>query len=363
MTKVTQKISRSKNSVKRRVEKGERRNGFLLWRKSLQERLHNFLLRRPHRSFKRTYRRDYVRSLALPGHWAFTNEVRSLLWRHKKTFLLLALVYGVVTLAVVGLASQSRYEEYNHTLQNSGNGIFEGNWWEIGKAGILLTTGILGSLNDAPGDVERVVAVLVGLMVWLTTVWLLRAILAGKKPKLRDGLYNAGAPILSTLFVFVVLLIQLLPVALAAIAFTAGAASGLIDGGVESMVFWVFEVLLLSLSLYIITSTLFALIVVTLPGMYPTAALRTAGDLVIGRRIRILLRFAWLFFVTVVLWAIIMIPIIFFDNWLKSVAPGISWIPIVPICLLIIGSISIIWLSAYTYLLYRKVVDDGTPPA
>ena len=32
-----------------------------------------YLQRRPHRSFRRTYRRDYERSLALPGYWAFTN--------------------------------------------------------------------------------------------------------------------------------------------------------------------------------------------------------------------------------------------------------------------------------------------------
>jgi hypothetical protein len=97
--------------------------------------------------------------------------------------------------------------------------------------------------------------------------------------------------------------------------------------------------------------------------MYPMKALTAAGDLVIGRRVRILLRFVWLFVFTFAVWAVIMIPIILFDNWLKAVWPAIQWLPIVPICLLVIASFSIVWMSSYTYILYRKVVDDGAAPA
>ncbi len=320
-------------------------------------------MRRPHRSFKRTFRRDYVRPLRLPGYWAFTNEVRGILWRHKKTFLLLVVVYGIMTALIVGLASQSKYAEYSNALKDSGSHLFQGSWWEVGQAGILLTSGVLGSLNDTTGDVERFVAVLLGLMVWLTTVWLLRAILAGKKPRLREGFYNASAPLLSTGLVLLVAVIQLLPVALAAVAFAAGSASGLINDGIEAMIFWIFEILLLALSLYWVTSTLFALIVVTLPGMYPMRAIETAGDLVIGRRLRILYRFLWLAGLTIVLWAIIMIPIILFDAWLKSALPALDWLPLVPVCLLVVGSMSIVWFSTYIYMLYRKVVDDDAAPA
>jgi hypothetical protein len=92
-------------------------------------------------------------------------------------------------------------------------------------------------------------------------------------------------------------------------------------------------------------------------------SLRAAGDLVIGRRVRILLRFCWLFALTFIIWAVIMIPIILFDSWLKSVLPAIEWLPLVPICLLVVASVSIVWMSSYTYMLYRKVVDDGTAPA
>jgi len=228
---------------------------------------------------------------------------------------------------------------------------------------LLLVTGMSGLLNNAPTDLARVYAFIMILFTWLTTVWLLRAIMAGQKPKLRDGLYSAGAPVLSTMIVTTVLIIQLLPIALAALAVAAAIPSGLLDNGVEAMVFWVVVALLVSLSLYWIASSMIALVVVTLPGMYPMRALTTSGDLVIGRRLRLIWRILWLMFTIVLGWVAVMLPVILLDTWLKGVWPAIAWLPIVPVALLIMSSLSAVWSSAYTYVLYRKVVDDDTAPA
>ena len=357
------KVVTSKKHSKTPIKVPTLRERFTSAFMSLRGRIKNFKKRRPHASFRRTLRRDYARPLKLPGYWAFTNEVRALLWKNKKLFLLFVLVYAVLTAFIVGIASQATYAEYTDALKESGSKLFGGEWWQVGQAGILLSAGVLGSLNETPGSVERLVALFLGIMIWLTTVWLLRAILAGKKPRLRDGIYSAGAPVISTLLVFAVAIIQLLPVALAAIAYGAASASGLITEGIESMVFWAFEILLLTLSVYWMSSTFFALIIITLPGMYPMQAFKAAGDLVIGRRVRILLRFLWLFFLLFIVWSVVMIPLIFFDAWLKSVWPAIANVPIVPVALLLVASLSIIWMSAYTYLFYRKVVDDGAAPA
>ena len=191
----------------------------------------------------------------------------------------------------------------------------------------------------------------------------MRALMAGGKPKLRDGLYNAAAPFLSTLLVSFVVVLQLLPVALAAIGFSAASATGLFDGGVEAMLFWVGAGMLGMLSLYWITSSLIALVVITLPGMYPLQALRTAGDLVVGRRIRILLRIAWMLLLIAVAWVVVVVPVILFDSWLKSLWPAIAWLPIVPVTMLVMASLTVLWGAAYIYVLYRKVVDDDAAPA
>lgn len=188
--------------------------------------------------------------------------------------------------------------------------------------------------------------------------------MTGSKPKFRDGLYSAGAPIIPTFMVLLAAVVQLLPVAIAAAGFAAAIASGLLEeNGVESMVFWTAIVGLLGLSLYWMTSTFMALIVVTLPGMYPWNALKIAGDMVVGRRLRILLRILWMVLMAAIVWFVIMVPLILFDTWLKGVWPAIEWLPLVPIVMLILSSCTVVWIASYVYLLYRKVVDDDSNPA
>jgi hypothetical protein len=323
----------------------------------------NLLNRRPHRSFQRTRKRDYVRSLALPGYWAFTNQVRKTLKQHRRPFLWLVVVYAILTVALVGLASQDTYTELSTTLRQTSGEVFKGNWGELGKAGLLLVSGVTGELNMTLTEAQQIYAVIVIFFTWLTTVWLLRAMLAGKSPRLRDGLYNSGAPILPTLMVGGLLVVQLLPVAIAVLGFVALVPFGILDGGVESMIFSMAAFLLITLSLYWITSTLIALIVVTLPGQYPMQAIRAAGDLVVGRRLRILLRLLWLLLIVAIAWAIVMVPVILFDAWLKGVFPAINWLPIVPIALLTLGTATVVWSASYIYLLYRRIIDDDAAPA
>jgi hypothetical protein len=330
---------------------------------AMTTRVKGLLARRPHRSFRRSLRRDYARSLKLPSYWVFTNNVRKVLWQHKRIFIWLVVVYGILTLALVGMASQNTYTQLGETLRSTSDQVFDGNLGEVGKASLLLITGATGSLSEPLSELQQIYAIMLVLFVWLTTVWLLRAILAGRIPRLRDGLYSAGAPVLSTFLVGLLLVVQLLPVVLALIGYGAASVSGLLDGGVESMLFWSVALLLGSLSLYWITSTFIALVVVTLPGMYPMQALKTAGDLVIGRRLRILLRLLWLALITVLLWALIMIPIILFDTWLKGVLPVIEWLPVVPIALMTISTFTVVWVASYIYLLYRRIVDDDAAPA
>jgi len=327
-------------------------------------RMDGFLRRRPHRTLRRTRRRDYVRSLKLPGYFAFTNNVRKMLWRHWRTFGLLALVYATLTVVLVGVASQNTYIQLQGVLEDTSGEIFAGNWGEIGKAGMLLAAGVTGSFTDTLSESQQIYGSILLLFAWLTTVWLLRTLLAGHKPRLRDGLYNAGAPVLATFLVGMVMLVQLLPLALAIIGFSAATASGFLSsGGVEAMLFWVIAGLLALLTLYWTTSTLIALVVVTLPGMYPMQALRTAGDLVVGRRVRILLRLLWMMLLIVLVWVVVVVPFILFDTWLKGVWPAIQWLPVVPAVLLIMSTLTVIWSATYVYLLYRRIVDDDASPA
>lgn len=331
---------------------------------SIKNRITGLLRRRPHRSFRLTKKRDYKRSLKLPSYWAFTNNVRSVLWKNWRLFGGLAVVYIVATIVISNFGAQENYSQLSDSLKSSSGDLFKGNFGAVSQAGLLLLSTVSGSLSPDLTQAQSVLGGLAVFFAWLATIWLIRNVLAGHKPKLRDGLYNSGSPVLATVLVGFLMVIQLLPVAIAIIVYAAATQSGLIDGGgVSAMLVWSGVALGSILSLYWITSSFIALVIVTLPGMYPLQAIKAAGDLVVGRRVRVLLRLLWLLLTVVIVWALIVIPIILFDDWIKRLLPAINWLPLVPLVIITMGAFTMIFVTSYIYLLYRRIVDDDAAPA
>lgn len=329
----------------------------------IQKRIKSYLVRRPHRSFRRTRRRDYGRSLILPGYFKFNKYVFDTIWSNRKIFICLTLTIAIISAAMVGISSQENFSTLKDTLDTTSKDFLKGNWGEAGKAGLLFISTINGSLSGDLTESQQIYSGIIILIAWLATVWLLRNILAGRKVKMRDGLYNSASPILSTFIVAMLFVIQLLPAAIAIIGYSAASSTKLLTGGIEAMLFWIAAGLLVVMSLYFIIGTFFALIIVTLPGMYPSIAVKTAGDLVVGRRTRLLMRVLWMAAEVVIVWAIIMIPVIMIDSWIKNMWKAASWVPSVPVIILGLSSITVIWVASYIYLLYRKVVNDESAPA
>ena len=336
----------------------------------MRARVSGLLKRRPHRSFRLTRRRDYKRSLELPGYWSFTNQVRRTLWQNKKLFGGVILTYAIITIVVSGLGAQENYSNLADTLKDSGGELLKGNLGAVAGAVLLIvptaTSSFSPDIAQAETAAQGVQVVLAGLsafFAWLTVIWLLRNVLAGHNPKLRDGLYNSGSPVIALIVVGFIITLQLLPVAVAVLVYTAAQQSGLLEVGVSAMLVWSGVVLFGLLSLYWIASSFIASVVVTLPGMYPMQAIRAAGDLVTGRRLRMLFRLVWLIFILALAWALIVIPIVLFDSWIKQLVPAIEWLPLVPLAIIAMGCTTLVFAASYVYLLYRRIVDDGATPA
>ncbi len=334
---------------------------FLAWlgkfNQQLTDRYQAFLSRRPHRSFQRTRRRDYARPLHLPSYIAFTVEVTKNVVGHRRIFVWLMVLYALVILVLGGITNQDTYAEITTLVKGSSKTIFTDGIGKLGQAGLLLVGTVSGS-NNALSAEQQAYLVIVIIFVWLTTVWLLRELLLGRRPKLRDGLYNAGAPFIATLIVVAVLLVQLLPIVVVGVLYAGLLSIGVVSEGFGAMLFWVGAAAVSALVLYWVTSTLIALVVVTLPGMYPFRALRAASDLVVGWRLPILYRWLWGVAVLLLAWIIIMLPIILLDGWLKDTWQQLAIVPVVPVAIAVMMAVSVVWFATYVYLLYRKVVDD-----
>lgn len=340
-----------------------RRSVLMTQRERVRSSLGAYRNRRPHRSFRMTRRRDYVRSLKLPGYWSFTAYVWKTFTTNWRIFLGVILAYAILGAVFVGLASQDIYSQLSSVLDNAGNGLFSGGWGAVGQASLLLLSGLTGGLTPELTEAQQIYSVIIFLLTWLTTVWLLCAILSGSKPRIRDALYNAGGPIVPTGIVMALLVLQLVPAALGIIIMNATIGTNLFASGIIAMLISIGAMLLVLISVYLVTSTLIALVVVTLPGMYPWQAIRTAGDLVVGRRVRLLFRLGWSLAGSLLLWSLIVLIAILIDRCVKHVLPALNWFPLVPVVIALASAAVAVWVSGYIYLLYRKVVEDDAAPA
>jgi len=320
---------------------------FARWNKDLS----TYLERRPHRSFRRTLRRDYVRSFELPGYIGLTRDTLTLIGRNWRLFGKFFIVYALVSAVALGVVNQSNYSTVAEALKSANPDVWLRSLSIFGAA-------ITGGLNGTANANTQLLGGLLVVLAWLILVWLLRHVINNADVKLREGLYSGGAPLISTVLVTLVGVVQCLPLILVAVGYSAAMSTGLLANGIEAMLFYGAASLLTLLSLYWLTSTFIALIIVTLPGIYPMAALRAAGDLVVGRRMRLILRLLWLLVTLLILWAVVLIPVIMLDGWLN-----IGWLPLVPICILALSTVTLIVSSTYIYVLYRKLVDDEAKPA
>ncbi len=336
--------------------------------KSMPGRIHmrakKFLSRRPHRSFRLTKRRDSKRSLAMPGYWNFTVYVLSILRSRWKVFVGLAALYAVLSVILGNMTSQDTYRQVGTLLEEAAPDVLQGSWGAVSQAGLVALSAFSGN-SATLTDIQKVYMTIIVILTWLSSVWILREVVAGRRPRLRDGLYNGLAPLLSTVLVFLYLIAQLLPVGILAIVYSALSTVGVLSEGFGMYLFSAIAIVVGALTLYWMTATFIALVVVTLPGMYPGHAIKIAGDLVVGRRLRIVNRILWMLLISLVAWAIVMVPIVMLDTWLSSRFDWgwLNWLPVVPLVAMLMSSVTSVWYASYIYLLYRKVVDDDAAPA
>lgn len=307
-----------------------------------------------HRSFRRSYREDYQRETNVPGLLNHAMTTFGVVFKHWKTFLPFILLMAVFYIVLVGLMSEDFYQELQATIDSS-NGESLGNFAKSGL--LLLSTITTGGLTTSKDDIGLVFTIILFLIMWLVTMYLLRKWYAGARPKLRDALYNSLTPLISTLLVFLVIFIQCIPAMLVAITLSAARVTGFLSTPFYALVYFIFAALMLVITGYLLSSSLMALVAVTVPGVYPMAALATASDLMAGRRIKFIIRVLYLMLVVIIVYIVTILPIMLIDLWLKNIWDWIANVPIVPFALLVVTCFVFIYATTYIYRYYRWLLD------
>lgn len=351
-----QKVDSAKQS--RRVPKLLRKakRGF----QKVRVRVQDYRAKHPprHKSFKRSYREDYLRKTETPGLLNHAMTTFQIIFRNWKTFVPFILLMTVLYVGCVGLLSEDLYQQFKDTIDETSGELANGQIGNFAKAGLLLiSTVTTGGLDTGMGEVQTVFMVILFIVMWLVTIFLLRHFFSGSRPRLRDALYNALSPLISTLLIFVVAFLQAIPIMLVVITYSAAIATDFLATPFYALLYFIFAALMLLLSGYMLSGTLMALVAVTAPGMYPMEALTSTAELVSGRRIRLILRILYLIFAVALIYIVTMLPIILIDLWLKGMWEWLAGWPIVPLCLVIVTCFVFIYATTYLYRYYRWLLD------
>lgn len=329
---------------------------FASWKRKIQDSRSQHV--HLHKSFKRSYREDYLRQTSTPGLLSHAMITFKTLFRHWRTFLPFIALMVLLYILAVGIMSEDFYLQFQDSIDETSAELASGKVGNFARASLLLiSTVTTGGLDVGMGESQTVFMLILFLIMWLVTIFLLRHFLAGEHPRLRDGLYNALGPLLSTLVIFIVIFIQAIPLMLVIISYSAALMTNFLATPFYALVYFIFAALMLILSGYLLSSSLMALVAVTAPGIYPMRALFAASDLMAGRRMKMILRLLYLIFVVAIVYIITMLPIILLDLWFKSMWEWIAGWPIVPFFLLVMTCFVFIYGTTYLYLYYRWLLD------
>ena len=325
--------------------------------RTLWEKLHNPNRVRLHKSFKRSYREDYKREIEVPGITYHALKTFQVIFKNWKLFLPLLVIAVVMAVVFIGLMNESTFQQFQQVLDQTTEQMGYGDIGYVAKAGLLLiSTVTTGGLGGAGKETNAIFFVLIFLILWLTTIFILRHRLAGHKLKLRDALYNALTPMISSFLVFATAVLQCIPIFLLVIVYSAAVQTDFLATPFYALIFFIFAAVMIILSGYLLSSSIIAFVAVSAPGLYPMQALHTASDLMMGRRIKFIIRIISLFLVLTLTWVAVMLPLIVFDLLMKN----FEWaagIPFVPVCLLVMTCFTGIYITAYLYLYYRWMLD------
>lgn len=355
-----QKESRTEEKTPIPKAKTSSKNWFIRQAQTLRAKNRKFRSERVrlHKSFKRSYREEYLRKTQTPGLLNHAVSTFQVIFKNWKVFVPFIAIMVVLYIILVGLLSENLYQQFQNAISES-NAQLAGN--ELGNFAtaslLLISTITTGGFDAGMDEVGMVFMVELFLVMWLVTIFLLRHYYSGSRPKLRDALYNAMTPFISTIIIFIVIFIQAIPIMLVLITYSAAVSTNFLTTPFYALVYFIFAALMILLSMYMLSSSLMALAAVTAPGVYPVAALGSAADITAGRRTRIIIRLFYLFLVIGLVYVVIMLPIILIDLGLKSAFSWLAGWPIVPFFLLVVTCFVFIYATTYIYRYYRWLLE------
>lgn len=278
----------------------------------------------------------------LPSVYGITKKATLTVWQHRTLFGGIIVVYGLLNLLLVqGIAGTSNIS----SLKDSLDQIFTGNFAQLSSAFGVFSV-MLSSAGNSSSPTAGAYQFFLALIFSLALIWALRQVLAGQKIRIRDAYYRGMYPLIPFVLVLLIMGLQLIPMIIGSTLYNLVITQGIAVFAVEKLIWALLYALLALLSLYMLSSSVFALYIVTLPDMTPVKALRSARELVRNRRWTVVRKIVCLPIILLVAAGLVMVPIII---WLTPLA---KWTFFILTMSVLLG------VHAYIYTLYRELLNE-----
>jgi hypothetical protein len=290
---------------------------------------------------KRKAGRLETRKTKLPNGFKLLGQAWKLITAHWEVFGGILLIYGLLNLLLIGGINGGGDLQ---NIKGSLGDVFTGQFSKLSTGFTLFTFLVTtGTGTVASGWASAYQTVLL-IIISLVLIWVCRQLYAGHKVRVRDGFYRGMHPLVPFVLVIFCISLQLIPTLIGAFLFASLVTNGILTVLWEQVILSVVCLALISLSVYWICSSIFALYVVTLPEMTPLKALRSAKEITRFRRASILRKLLLLPIVLLILAGIVMIPLALFAT--------VAAIPV----FFILTVVSIGLAHSYLYALYRELI-------
>jgi hypothetical protein len=290
----------------------------------------------------KTVKTKPVSQYRLPSAWWISKRTAWLLWENRTLFIGLIGIYGLLNIMLVkGIAGGTDVS----TLKAELNQVFTGNLGSV-VSGLGVFALLLGGSGNSSNETAGAYQFFLTLIVSLAVIYILRHLTGKKNVGIKEAFYRGMYPLVPAVLLLLVVAVQLLPMVIGSGLYNLVISNGIAIHLFEKLIWLSVFVGLSAVSLYFITSSLFALYIVTLPEMTPIKALQSAKQLVAGRRLAVLRKLLWLPLLLLVVSAAIMLPIIIL------IAPLAEWI------FFILTMVGLVVIHTYMYTLYRELLHE-----
>jgi|GEM_PF-2378845 len=220
----------------------------------------------------------------IPSSGELLKSSTAFLWKNKKIFFFIILIHAFFYVTIIRSPLSTSIGDIQTTI----NSVLGDNSQKTTK-GTLATLGSVLTVSTSSQSSKSLLPISIFLMS-LIYIWAIRELHAKQTIKARDAYYRGLSPLISCALVLIVASIQLIPFAAAASVYGIARSSSLFASGFEDLSIFIVALIVGVLSLFWVTSTIIAFYIVTLPGMYPMKALRSAKKIVQFQRFQVFKR-------------------------------------------------------------------------